>query len=118
MKAAHNGVVNFSVLDGWWVEGWVEGVTGWAIGPRQNAGEIFEHGVDGVGVGRACNRLAEKVEVVARQVAKQLANELEAGTVVRPIGRSSPATRAPESSTCSDSMPRWMGSTSPGCGAS
>jgi len=33
MKAAHNGVVNFSVLDGWWIEGWIEGVTGWAIGP-------------------------------------------------------------------------------------
>jgi glycogen phosphorylase len=33
MKAAHNGVINFSVLDGWWLEGWVEGVTGWAIGP-------------------------------------------------------------------------------------
>jgi len=33
MKAAHNGVINFSVLDGWWAEGWVEGVTGWAIGP-------------------------------------------------------------------------------------
>lgn len=34
MKAAHNGVVNFSVLDGWWIEGWIEGVTGWAIGPE------------------------------------------------------------------------------------
>ncbi|MDI9644710.1 MAG: alpha-glucan family phosphorylase [Candidatus Verstraetearchaeota archaeon] len=34
MKAAHNGVLNFSVLDGWWVEGWIEGVTGWSIGPR------------------------------------------------------------------------------------
>jgi starch phosphorylase len=34
MKAAHNGVINFSVLDGWWIEGWVEGVTGWAIGPH------------------------------------------------------------------------------------
>jgi starch phosphorylase len=33
MKAAHNGVINFSVLDGWWIEGWIEGVTGWAIGP-------------------------------------------------------------------------------------
>ncbi len=33
MKAAHNGVINFSVLDGWWVEGWIEGVTGWSIGP-------------------------------------------------------------------------------------
>jgi len=37
MKAAHNGVVNFSVLDGWWVEGWIEGVTGWAIGPHPDA---------------------------------------------------------------------------------
>jgi starch phosphorylase len=32
MKAAFNGVLNFSVLDGWWLEGWDEGVTGWAIG--------------------------------------------------------------------------------------
>jgi starch phosphorylase len=31
MKAALNGVPSLSVLDGWWVEGWVEGVTGWAI---------------------------------------------------------------------------------------
>ena len=34
MKAAHNGVINFSVLDGWWMEGCIEGVTGWAIGPH------------------------------------------------------------------------------------
>ena len=33
MKAAHNGVINFSVLDGWWIEGCVERLTGWAIGP-------------------------------------------------------------------------------------
>ena len=33
MKATLNGVLNFSVLDGWWIEGWVENVTGWAIGP-------------------------------------------------------------------------------------
>jgi glycogen phosphorylase len=32
MKAAMNGVPSLSVLDGWWIEGWVEGVTGWAIG--------------------------------------------------------------------------------------
>ncbi|MGH0030171.1 MAG: alpha-glucan family phosphorylase [Myxococcota bacterium] len=32
MKAALNGVPSLSVLDGWWVEGNVEGVTGWAIG--------------------------------------------------------------------------------------
>lgn len=32
MKAALNGVPSLSVLDGWWVEGHVEHVTGWAIG--------------------------------------------------------------------------------------
>ena len=32
MKAALNGVPSFSVVDGWWAEGWIEGVTGWAIG--------------------------------------------------------------------------------------
>ena len=34
MKAAHNGVVNLSVLDGWWIEGWMENLTGWSIGPH------------------------------------------------------------------------------------
>ena len=32
MKAALNGGLNLSVLDGWWIEAWIEGVTGWAIG--------------------------------------------------------------------------------------
>lgn len=32
MKAAVNGVLNLSVLDGWWAEAHIEGVTGWAIG--------------------------------------------------------------------------------------
>jgi starch phosphorylase len=47
MKAAHNGVLNFSVLDGWWIEGHIEGDTGWSIGPEstevvpdENADEI------------------------------------------------------------------------------
>ncbi|MFX1520744.1 MAG: alpha-glucan family phosphorylase, partial [Promethearchaeota archaeon] len=40
MKAAHNGVINFSVLDGWWVEGCIEEITGWAIGP--SADETIE----------------------------------------------------------------------------
>ncbi len=34
MKAAHNGVPSLSVLDGWWLEGHIEGVTGWSIGSR------------------------------------------------------------------------------------
>ncbi|MFH2002167.1 MAG: alpha-glucan family phosphorylase [Planctomycetota bacterium] len=32
MKAAMNGVPSLSVLDGWWIEGHVEGITGWVIG--------------------------------------------------------------------------------------
>jgi starch phosphorylase len=32
MKAALNGVPSLSILDGWWIEGWIEGQTGWAIG--------------------------------------------------------------------------------------
>jgi starch phosphorylase len=40
MKAALNGVPSLSVLDGWWVEGCIEGVTGWAIGDdRQVRGD-------------------------------------------------------------------------------
>jgi starch phosphorylase len=35
MKAAHNGVLNFSILDGWWMEGHIEGVTGWSIGAKE-----------------------------------------------------------------------------------
>lgn len=38
MKAAHNGVPSFSVLDGWWIEGHIEGVTGWSIGPGPTSG--------------------------------------------------------------------------------
>ncbi|MDB5306136.1 MAG: Alpha-glucan phosphorylase, starch phosphorylase, partial [Gemmataceae bacterium] len=37
MKAALNGVPSLSVLDGWWVEGHLEGVTGWAIGEDPKA---------------------------------------------------------------------------------
>jgi len=32
MKASLNGVPNLSVLDGWWIEGHIEGLTGWSIG--------------------------------------------------------------------------------------
>ncbi len=32
MKAAFNGVPQLSILDGWWIEGCIEGVTGWAVG--------------------------------------------------------------------------------------
>ena len=37
MKAALNGVPSFSVVDGWWAEGHIEGVTGWSIGSSEPA---------------------------------------------------------------------------------
>jgi glycogen phosphorylase len=37
MKAAHNGVPSLSTRDGWWIEGCVDGVTGWGIGPADPA---------------------------------------------------------------------------------
>ncbi|MBI5605534.1 MAG: alpha-glucan family phosphorylase [Deltaproteobacteria bacterium] len=42
MKAAHNGVVNFSVLDGWWIEGHIEGYTGWSIGPSPTETQLVD----------------------------------------------------------------------------
>ncbi len=38
MKAALNGVPSLSSLDGWWLEGHIEGVTGWSIGKRAEEG--------------------------------------------------------------------------------
>jgi glycogen phosphorylase len=46
MKAALNGVPSLSVLDGWWIEGCNEGVTGWAIsdhdGENDEANSLYE----------------------------------------------------------------------------
>ena len=46
MKAAFNGVLNLSVLDGWWVQGWEEGVTGWAIGSDKDNPDATAHAAD------------------------------------------------------------------------
>lgn len=47
MKASLNGVPNLSVLDGWWIEGHIEGLTGWAIGESvQGKGEARDHSQD------------------------------------------------------------------------
>jgi starch phosphorylase len=39
MKAAMNGTLNLSILDGWWPEGCEHGVTGWAIGDERVGGD-------------------------------------------------------------------------------
>jgi len=46
MKAALNGVPSLSILDGWWIEGCIEGVTGWAIGNQSEAAENDERAKD------------------------------------------------------------------------
>jgi starch phosphorylase len=59
MKAALNGVPSLSVLDGWWVEGCVEGITGWAIG---SDGADARHPQEALSNGRAADSLYEKLE--------------------------------------------------------
>jgi glycogen phosphorylase len=39
MKAALNGIPSLSIVDGWWMEGLIEGVTGWAIGDEKRQRE-------------------------------------------------------------------------------
>ncbi len=47
MKAAVNGVPSLSVLDGWWIEGCIEGVTGWSIGPAdRKTAVVSDHSQD------------------------------------------------------------------------
>jgi len=41
MKAALNGVPSLSILEGWWIEGHIEGITGWSIGG--SSGKIYEY---------------------------------------------------------------------------
>ena len=43
MKAALNGVINLSILDGWWIEACVEGVTGWSIGRDHETASDQQH---------------------------------------------------------------------------
>ncbi len=49
MKAALNGVPSLSILDGWWIEGHIEGVTGWSIGENgRGMGEEPDRSKDAV----------------------------------------------------------------------
>jgi len=46
MKAAHNGVPQFGTLDGWWLEGCIENITGWAIGPERTEEKESDDEID------------------------------------------------------------------------
>jgi starch phosphorylase len=60
MKAAHNGVLNFSVLDGWWIEGHIEDFTGWSIGPAPT--EIKpDNSMDSIDAEDLYNKLENKI---------------------------------------------------------
>ena len=48
MKAALNGVPSLSILDGWWIEGCIEGITGWAISNKNGSIEGDERERDAV----------------------------------------------------------------------
>jgi glycogen phosphorylase len=45
MKAALNGIPSLSIVDGWWMEGFIEGVTGWAIGAEKREREDESSGL-------------------------------------------------------------------------
>jgi starch phosphorylase len=69
MKAALNGVPSFSTVDGWWVEGCIEGVTGWAIGDGRDLGDAAD-----------ANSLYEKLE---RSIVPMYYREPESFALVR-----------------------------------
>jgi starch phosphorylase len=62
MKAALNGVPSLSTLDGWWLEGWVQGVTGWAIdAPEGTEGGFGEGAALGDGDAERLYRALETI---------------------------------------------------------
>jgi starch phosphorylase len=61
MKAALNAVPSLSILDGWWLEGHIEGVTGWAVGTDVGAGGGYEVG-DAVAFGADARSLYDTLE--------------------------------------------------------
>jgi len=61
MKAALNGVPSLSILDGWWLEGCVEGVTGWAIGRDGDAGALSPEARDALHAASLYDKLEHAV---------------------------------------------------------
>lgn len=82
MKAAMNGVPSLSTIDGWWVEGHVEGVTGWAIGADTFDPETYDPA--GGGEDAARSRHAEALyETLETVVAPMFHREPDAFAEVR-----------------------------------
>ncbi len=61
MKAAINGVPSLSVLDGWWIEGHIEGMTGWSVGGWIESRTKLRPGTDASYAAALYSKLAEEV---------------------------------------------------------
>jgi starch phosphorylase len=61
MKAAMNGIPSLSILDGWWIEGHVEDVTGWSIGERIEGCSEPQEGMDACHAAALYDKLEHKV---------------------------------------------------------
>jgi starch phosphorylase len=61
MKAALNGVPSLSVLDGWWIEGHIEDVTGWSIGDSSEVSLKTAQELDADHAEALYQKLAEQV---------------------------------------------------------
>jgi starch phosphorylase len=76
MKAAFNGVPSLSVLDGWWLEGCIENVTGWAVGavnPQIDQSQVCDC-IDNLTTGAAEKVLAGVEENDAKDLYGKLEN--------------------------------------------
>ena len=96
MKAALNGVLNLSILDGWWPE-YYDGNNGWAIPTADAAGdaaerdrleadalyELIEHQVAPKFYDRNADGVPERWVSSIRQTLAKLSPELNAGRMVR-----------------------------------
>ncbi len=61
MKAAFNAIPHLSVLDGWWPEGWIEGVTGWSIGSHLTEAKLGDQASWNLEVADLYHKLATEV---------------------------------------------------------
>ncbi|MGF1427599.1 alpha-glucan family phosphorylase [Kitasatospora sp. LaBMicrA B282] len=97
MKAALNGCLNLSVLDGWWDE-WYDGRNGWAIPTADGAGfeedqrddieaaalyDLIEHQVAGTYYDRGADALPHRWIAMVRHTLVTLGPKVLAGRMVR-----------------------------------
>ncbi|MCW8196758.1 alpha-glucan family phosphorylase [Proteobacteria bacterium 005FR1] len=78
MKAAFNGVPSLSVLDGWWIEGCIEGLTGWAVGEANQSdaardAESLYHKLEHVVLPMYSQRRDEWIKVMKGSISKNAA---------------------------------------------